>query len=126
MAAHAINTQVTLETEVCCNCGVMFAMPAQMKQNFRTKGGDFYCPSGHAQHYTVPVEVRLKKQLAEQTRTATLQAERAAAAERALKKSQAEGRRLLTRVHAGVCPCCNRTFKQLARHMAAKHPEHKA
>jgi hypothetical protein len=22
----------------------------------------------------------------------------------------------------GVCPCCNRTFQQLARHMKAKHP----
>jgi hypothetical protein len=22
------------------------------------------------------------------------------------------------------CPCCNRTFQQLARHMKAKHPEH--
>jgi chemotaxis response regulator CheB len=27
------------------------------------------------------------------------------------------------RVANGVCPCCNRTFKQLARHMKAKHPE---
>ena len=24
---------------------------------------------------------------------------------------------------AGACPCCKRTFQQLARHMAAKHPE---
>lgn len=25
---------------------------------------------------------------------------------------------------ASACPCCKRTFRQLARHMAAKHPEH--
>lgn len=25
-------------------------------------------------------------------------------------------------VGAGVCPCCNRTFKNLARHMAGQHP----
>ena len=24
----------------------------------------------------------------------------------------------------GQCPCCGRTFADLARHMAAKHPEH--
>ncbi len=23
----------------------------------------------------------------------------------------------------GVCPCCNRTFSDLARHMKAKHPD---
>lgn len=28
------------------------------------------------------------------------------------------------RVGNGVCPCCNRTFQQLARHMEAKHPEY--
>lgn len=27
------------------------------------------------------------------------------------------------RVAHGVCPCCNRTFKQLAMHMAQMHPE---
>ncbi len=26
------------------------------------------------------------------------------------------------RVGSGVCPCCSRTFQQLARHMKAKHP----
>jgi hypothetical protein len=24
----------------------------------------------------------------------------------------------------GVCPCCNRTFQNLARHMAGKHPDY--
>lgn len=31
--------------------------------------------------------------------------------------------RLKNRAAAGVCPCCNRTFHQLVRHMAAKHPD---
>lgn len=30
--------------------------------------------------------------------------------------------RMKCRTNAGVCQCCNRTFKQLARHMATKHP----
>lgn len=30
--------------------------------------------------------------------------------------------RLRKRASAGVCPCCNRTFSQLARHMQTKHP----
>lgn len=31
---------------------------------------------------------------------------------------------LRNRAAAGVCPCCNRTFEQLGRHMTTKHPEY--
>jgi hypothetical protein len=34
--------------------------------------------------------------------------------------------RLKNRASAGVCPCCNRTVLQMARHMATKHPGFKA
>ena len=34
-------------------------------------------------------------------------------------------RRIEKRIHAGVCPCCNRSFPNLQRHMAAKHPDGK-
>lgn len=30
--------------------------------------------------------------------------------------------RLKNRVKMGICPCCHRTFKQLAAHMKKKHP----
>lgn len=30
----------------------------------------------------------------------------------------------LNRVSAGTCPCCNRSFKQLAAHMKNKHPDY--
>jgi hypothetical protein len=26
------------------------------------------------------------------------------------------------RIQSGVCPCCNRTFENLGRHMKSKHP----
>ncbi len=31
--------------------------------------------------------------------------------------------RQLKRVNKGVCPCCNRTFVNLANHMKTTHPE---
>jgi hypothetical protein len=72
----------------------------------------------------------LRKKLDEQTRAATQMAERARLAEHAQveainaqKKSEAELRRIQKRTAAGVCPCCNRTFQQLARHMKTRHPE---
>lgn len=33
--------------------------------------------------------------------------------------------RIKNRVKNGVCPCCNRTFENLARHMQAKHSDFK-
>jgi hypothetical protein len=30
--------------------------------------------------------------------------------------------KIKNRVGRGVCPCCNRTFENLARHMGTKHP----
>lgn len=30
------------------------------------------------------------------------------------------------RAATGTCPCCGRSFVQLRRHMAAKHPDHLA
>jgi hypothetical protein len=35
-----------------------------------------------------------------------------------------EAKKLRERARAGVCPCCHRTFKQLAAHMANKHPDY--
>lgn len=34
-----------------------------------------------------------------------------------------ESDRKLKRIHNGVCPCCNRSFVNLQRHMKTKHPE---
>lgn len=39
--------------------------------------------------------------------------------------AHAEAERLATRANHGVCPCCKRTFSQLARHMKTKHPDFK-
>lgn len=35
-------------------------------------------------------------------------------------------RKVKIRVGRGVCPCCNRSFENLRRHMESKHPEVKA
>jgi len=42
--------------------------------------------------------------------------------------SAARGRvtKIKRRVQHGVCPCCNRTFSNLASHMKTKHPEFEA
>jgi hypothetical protein len=34
--------------------------------------------------------------------------------------------RIRNRIAAGVCPCCTRTFKNVARHIKDKHPTYVA
>lgn len=123
----------------CASCGVLFALPEEMNDQRRRDGEAFHCPSGHRNVYNPNDETaRLKRQLAQtQTDLERQEAEvrrvresRDLANKRAeFERQRANGfkgamRKTKKRVGAGVCLCCNRTFSALARHMAAKHPEH--
>ena len=122
---YPITQQVTLDVETCCNCGIAFAMPDYLMKRRRADGNSFYCPNGHQQHYGTSEADRLRKKLEEQTRTATLMAARALAAELSKQKLTAKLKSIKKRVAASVCPCCNRTFtnSRMERHIKAKHPE---
>jgi hypothetical protein len=121
----------TLEVEVCCSCGVLFAAPRDLLAH-ALKDHDhwFYCPNGHSQHYTGKTEAQKQRERAdrEADRAARCAAERdqALASARAQRGAATRARnqrdRVERRAAAGVCPCCNRTFKQLARHMRSQHP----
>ena len=59
---------------------------------------------------------KLKQRIAES-------AEAEAKAEQARIKAEKETKRLKRLASGGVCPCCNRTFSNMARHMRSQHPE---
>lgn len=90
----------------------------------------FYCPQGHGQHFTGENETeKLKRQVAQLQTTieykeARVQSLREDVARQTKKTRAYKGhfRRIATRVKAGICPCCNRTFQDLARHMSGEHP----
>ena len=132
---HTIQVAVDLITEECCNCGVLFAMTKDFKDEklkYRNSPNrkTFYCPNGHPQFYMGETEEqKLKRELAQAQKdkdwyersykTARQQAEH--------ERNRANGykghaTRISKRVKNGVCICCNRTFADLARHMATKHP----
>lgn len=85
-----------------------------MRARLKLNGEWFYCPNGHRQHYTQSESDRLRGLLDEANRSKTQLAANYAALQR-------EHNRVTKRVSAGVCPCCNRTFQNLARHMASRH-----
>lgn len=124
-----------LVEESCFQCGVVFAMPRTLHNTCRRDKQTFYCPNGHGQAYTQSEADRLRAALQKQqqeTEAAKAQAERerrwrleGADERRHLERRLAAQRgvttRMKNRVAAGVCPCCNRTFTNLQRHMATKH-----
>ena len=90
----------------------------------------FCCPYGHSAHYPAGPTIedklrqerdRLAQRVAEKDDEITRQRSRADATERRLSAAKGRVTRIKNRVVHGVCPCCNRTFGDLQRHMASKH-----
>jgi hypothetical protein len=95
----------------------------------------FFCPYGHEAVFnerdTEADVLRrerdlLKQQLAQRDDEIVRQARLKDAAlkeARALKTSAVKAKK---RTAAGLCPCCNRSFRQMALHLKTKHPNFRA
>lgn len=122
-----------------CSCGAEQAMALEANNLYRQNNSTFYCVHGHQRHYPAgpTAEDKLREQL-DSERRARQRADQQIAFEAQLRRQETEraerernrangykghATRMTKRAKAGVCPCCNRTFKQLAAHMANKHPQ---
>lgn len=116
--------QLRLETQECCNCHMVFAMPADFRRRKLNRPGTaFYCPAGHAQHYTgKSAEQKLRDA---EAREVALR-DQLSAAEADAEATRVRLLRDRHRFANGVCPCCNRTFDNVRRHMQTKHPDYDA
>lgn len=125
MAQYATNTQSTvhLKWTNCYSCGVPFGMVDTFYNDRLRDHRTFYCPNGHGQCFTGKSEA---EKLREQLAFANSRAERLRMERDAEARSKAAVRGHLTRIKRrianGVCPCCNRTFQDVMRHMASQHP----
>lgn len=113
--------QADLVTETCFKCGVLFAMTVDYRNHRLRSRDEFHCPNGHSQHYIGKTDTeRLKEAearevaLRDQLRAAVHEAEQVRIA--LLRDRQ--------RFANGVCPCCNRSFENVARHMRSQHPDY--
>lgn len=123
---------VRCEECVCINCGVAFTVPENMIAHQRKTGGYHHCPNGHSQGWgkgeTEQDKIRrerdqLRQQLAERDDEIARQERMRKAAEGRLSQANKKAAKAAKRAAAGVCPCCNRTVGQMARHMKSKHPD---
>lgn len=115
----------TLVVQECCNCGIWFAIPHGLNERaLRDHSVSFWCPLGHRQHYIGKTEAeKLRERVAATERTAEHYRSRAETAIRSRNALKGQVTKVKNRVAKGVCPCCKRSFPELAAHMESKHPE---
>lgn len=119
----------------CANCGVTFAIPEKMEKRLRNNHETFYCPSGHTNYFPSKSEAeKIKEQAEREKRNLEAQLKNAQESKEYWNRQYKSMRqdaivlkgqktKLVNRIKNGVCPCCNRTFKDLAEHMKKQHPE---
>lgn len=123
-----IGATVDLEVLSCWVCGCTFGVPYSVKQNMKSRGETLFCPKGCRLGLGEPDWKRRQAQLERQLSTAKRRADnlenRAESAERSLSATKGVVTRLKNRASKGVCPCCNRHFSNLQRHMETQHPDY--
>lgn len=116
----------------CCRCKTPFSIPDELYHAAkRSPEIWFWCPYGHKQHYSEgETEAdklrrerdRLAQQIAYKDDRIKSLSEARDTADRRAAAARGQVTKIKNRVGHGVCPCCNRTFENLARHINSKHP----
>lgn len=106
-------------------CGHVTYLSADHVRARREDHRSYFCSTcGRSNYFPAESDVERERRLrtaAEEQRD-TLR-ERNQETKRQLSAQKAAATRLKNRVGRGVCPCCNRTFRHLQKHMRTKHPE---
>lgn len=117
--------ETTLESMDCIHCGMVFAVPVDWLKKKRQTHDSFYCP-GCRRGMCFPgksdVE-KLRAQLVHQREISDARAEQIRRKDYQYRAAKGQLTKFKKRVGKGVCPCCNRHFKDLARHMETQHPD---
>jgi hypothetical protein len=127
--SRVLQTETAFDVLDCPCCGILHGVPSEIIARRRKDGQQTYCPNGHTYSWQ-PSEAEKLRQQVEQV-AQERDAAQAGAAKLRAKAQRLENdlldqvramQKVQARVHEGVCPHCHRTFKALARHMAAQHP----
>lgn len=116
-----------------CWCGMKHAVPEELRAHQLAQfdnermGVSIYCPLGHAHVPSGKPKVERVQERLDWERNAraraNARADQAEASARAYKGVATKARK---RAAAALCPCCGRSFVQIRRHMAVKHPDYLA
>lgn len=121
-----------LVIEYCCACSMAFAVPADFQRRRQADHKSYHCPAGHGQHYYGKTEAekqreraeRLQRQLEAREADIRFEQRRLESERRAHAATKGTLTKTKKRIANGVCPCCNRSFVNVARHVAGQHPDY--
>lgn len=127
MTAQVLQFVVAFEsTGPCANCGIEVVLPRHLCAERRRDHKSFYCPNGHSLSFQSETEEeRLKKRLAAKEQAAERYLQEIDRLSRSRDAYKGKMTEIKNRISNGVCPCCKRSFTNVRRHMASKHPEFK-
>jgi hypothetical protein len=120
-----MNIQIEMHQCICPTCGMPFAFPERMSKQWRESGQQFYCPAGHSVTYGESENDKLRRERDRLKQEQARITEQWNAAELRAALANRREAQLRRRVANGVCPCCKRSFSNIARHMKTKHPDYK-
>lgn len=115
----------------CGECGVVYTVPEVRHDHMRSEGGFACCQNGHRWGWDKDgsERERLRRERDRLAQQIAMEQDRVREAERsafvageALIAAEKRETRLKRRIVGGACPCCNRTFSNVGRHMKTKHP----
>jgi hypothetical protein len=127
-----VNLEIEFEA-ITMTCGHTTALPQDTVTERRQDHRNMWCGTcGHKNHF--PQKSKIEKERAKTARAERLMKDReeerdsardaASHADHRARGYKGHLTRQRKRSVAGACPCCNRTFQQLARHMKSKHPQY--
>ncbi len=103
--------------QMCCGeCGIEFCVPDFFQEERKKTGKGWHCPNGHSRVYKESDADKFRRERDRALQQLAQRDDAIAAKDRELK-------RLKKRAAAGTCPCCQRTFSNMSRHMKQKHPD---
>lgn len=113
----------------CWKCKCQIWLPDELYQAAKKSASiSIHCGYGHAgvfregpsdEEKMCQERDRMAQRVAEWQDEAKQQHERA---ERRTSAARGQITKIKNRIGRGVCPCCNRSFENLARHMGSEHP----
>jgi len=132
----AILETITIGTELkviqCGECGGIYALNKRYVDKKWEDGGYWTCPyCKNGWGYGESEMDRLKKKLSKANNDSTFLSNRLARekasheqTQMSLRGHKAAKTRIINRISKGVCPCCNRYFKDLHKHIENQHPNY--
>jgi hypothetical protein len=127
MTAAELQFTLTFQVVYCCHkeCGAPIAIPTPTYNRFKSNPSEyFHCCFGHSQHFAGPTEAdKLKRELEQERESKLWWQKKADQHSKTVSAFKGQITRIKNRVKNGVCPCCNRTFQNLMRHMQTQHPD---